>query len=311
MLKKSTQVKSKDSPGMVKNIKNKFHYWLSRFEKFFWSKKNYKFFIKDWASLPDLQSCADVIKTMRFSNQLTPVQLEGVKAKKILVISPHPDDEIFGAGGVLIKAIQEGAQVKVVYLTSGKTNTQSEREAETLLAAQLIGYETEFFRQPVHAISIENPMLKKFSHLVNTWQPDACFVSALFDDHPDHRRASELLYRAYQSGYLSRNMMIWAYQIYSMIIPNVIVDITDFVELKKKAMHTWATQLKIRNYAHYIIGLNAFNTRFLNTTGTRYAETFFVLPSDEYLKLCQIYFSGKNATVYESSLESREKELIN
>ncbi len=41
---------------------------------------------------------------------------------RLLVIAPHPDDETLGLGGVMQQAIAQGAQIKVVYLTSGELN---------------------------------------------------------------------------------------------------------------------------------------------------------------------------------------------
>ncbi len=41
---------------------------------------------------------------------------------KILVIAPHPDDEALGAGGVIQQALDRGASLKIVYLTSGELN---------------------------------------------------------------------------------------------------------------------------------------------------------------------------------------------
>ena len=38
--------------------------------------------------------------------------------KKLLVISPHPDDEVLGAGGLLVKAKKNGFKTKVLTLST-------------------------------------------------------------------------------------------------------------------------------------------------------------------------------------------------
>ncbi len=43
-------------------------------------------------------------------------------ADRIVVVAPHPDDEILGAGGAIQQAVAAGADVRVVYLTSGDHN---------------------------------------------------------------------------------------------------------------------------------------------------------------------------------------------
>jgi LmbE family N-acetylglucosaminyl deacetylase len=42
-----------------------------------------------------------------------------LKAKKIMIIAPHPDDEILGFAGVIYAAIQSGKEVKVTIVTNG------------------------------------------------------------------------------------------------------------------------------------------------------------------------------------------------
>jgi LmbE family N-acetylglucosaminyl deacetylase len=40
-------------------------------------------------------------------------------ATRLLVVSPHPDDEILGAGGLIQRVLHAGGSVQVVYMTSG------------------------------------------------------------------------------------------------------------------------------------------------------------------------------------------------
>jgi len=44
------------------------------------------------------------------------------KTDRVLVLAPHPDDEIIGCAGVIMHALKSGAEVKVVYLTNGDNN---------------------------------------------------------------------------------------------------------------------------------------------------------------------------------------------
>src|SRR5258708_3572481 len=41
---------------------------------------------------------------------------------RIVVVAPHPDDEVLGAGGLIQQAHAVGAEVHVIYLTSGDHN---------------------------------------------------------------------------------------------------------------------------------------------------------------------------------------------
>src|SRR5438105_15586989 len=41
---------------------------------------------------------------------------------RVMVIAPHPDDEVIATGGVLALAASRGARVRVVYVTDGGHN---------------------------------------------------------------------------------------------------------------------------------------------------------------------------------------------
>src|SRR5204862_6404950 len=44
---------------------------------------------------------------------------------RILVLAPHPDDEVLGAAGVLREAVRPGLPTRVVFLTYGDSNEWS------------------------------------------------------------------------------------------------------------------------------------------------------------------------------------------
>lgn len=52
-----------------------------------------------------------------------PVSLQD--GDRVLVLVPHPDDEVLGAGGVLSEAVRRGLPVRVVFLTYGDSNEWS------------------------------------------------------------------------------------------------------------------------------------------------------------------------------------------
>lgn len=119
------------------------------------------------------------------------------------------------------------------------------------------------------------------------------------DDHDDHRRASHLMWLARQKLESGRKFQIWAYQVYTTLIPNVVIEITDVAEQKREAIRRWRSQARSRDWAHFALGLNAMNSRLLpEATTPRYAEAFFVVPADAYDDLCQAYFSADPSDIY-------------
>jgi LmbE family N-acetylglucosaminyl deacetylase len=104
------------------------------------------------------------------------------------------------------------------------------------------------------------------------------------------------LWQAWRRGLVSDDVEVWCYQVYSPVISNVVVDISEVAELKREAIRMWQSQMQHRKFDHYILGLNAFNLRLLPKAW--YVEAFFVVPMHEYGKLCQVYFSDPDAAFY-------------
>jgi len=262
------------------------------------ARANYKFVLKDWVSIKDLEVLTKALESKRFSRNLEPILMEKPEAKSALFIAPHPDDDIFSSGGALLKLRAAGCRVTVVYLTSGEPEAMSEREGEAKEVSRTLGAETIFCRYPAKGIPIDPASMKKMREIYNETKPDIMFLPFIADDHDDHRRAAHLFYKTFKGHAVSSQ--IWAYQVYSAIIPNIVVDITSVMDEKMRLVDMWKSQKKKRDWAHYIRGLNAVNSRFLKTNEARYAECFFVVPAREYLDLCGIYFSRPAKNLYYS-----------
>lgn len=279
---------------------------LSRIERSLAGRKAYRFLIRDWIGLGDLRRASDVIQTMRFTQNLLPLERTGPEARRIVVIAPHPDDEMLGPGGTLLRKLDDGSSVHTVYLTSGKPNITDEVEAETNAIAAHVGYSAVFLRFPAWDIPVDDDGVRRFADAVRDAAPTALFLPFLLDDNDDHRRASQLLCAAYARGLIDQAIEIWAYQVYTSVLPNVIVDVTNVIERKAEVIRMWESQARSRDWAHYMLGLNAYNSRFLKTRGTpTYIEAFFVVPVRDYVELCTAYFSTTpNQTYYTEQYRS-------
>lgn len=67
----------------------------------------------------------------------------------VLVIAPHPDDEVLMAGGVMAQAVRRGERVAVVLVTNGDLSCERDgtvRQAETIDALGAIGVAEENVR---------------------------------------------------------------------------------------------------------------------------------------------------------------------
>lgn len=62
---------------------------------------------------------------------------DAVHPKRIVVFSPHPDDDVIGMGGTLIRLVDHGHEVRVVHMTSGANAVGDEDVARLLDAGDL------------------------------------------------------------------------------------------------------------------------------------------------------------------------------
>ena len=75
---------------------------------------------------------------------------------------------------------------------------------------------------------------------------------------------------------------------------------------KRELIQIWKSVKGNRDWAHYILGMNAANSRYISKKAEIYAEAFFTVPLQEYLSLCKIYFNNAKSKIY---YESNYKKL--
>lgn len=256
-------------------------------------KSHYKFIIKDWVSLNDLDALSKALESKRFSQNLDPIVVSRPNAKSALVIAPHPDDDVLASGGTMMKLVRTGCRVKVLYLTSGSQRTREESKA----VSKDLGTDIEFWHDRAGAIRIDQENIDGLRKVCSQLRPEVVFIPFITDDHDDHRRSAELFYESFKDN-KALGFEVWAYQVYSTLLPNVVVDITSEMDEKARLINLWESQSQSRDWAHYVRGMNAINSRFLKTNKARYAESFFVVPAREYVELCSIYFSKQRSRLY-------------
>ena len=269
------------------------------------TRSKYKFILRDWIELSDLQACSKVLETKRFSRNIQPVELAKPFSQDIIVLAPHPDDDILGGGGTLLKAKDAGGSVTVVYFTNG-SNDRSRAEKikkESKSVCDLAGFSYTFLDFPAGQIPLSSPKLEHALDEIfsRAGTEIALFLPFFLADHDDHRRISQVIRESKMLTARATKIEIWAYQVYSTVLPNVIVDITKKVDHKCELLNVWKHVSGNRDWGHYIRGLNAANCRFMKQCGEVFGETFFVLPFRDYTTLANIYFEKAADKAYYGS----------
>lgn len=271
-------------------------------------KGPYRFLVRNWQAITDLDLAADVLSVEVFRNRLAPVELPVEKFKSFLVLAPHQDDGVIGAGGTLALASRAKASIDLVYITDGEQRSEAfqkngkssieirQKESESVCSKLGAGF---------HELKISNirpePNMKdveKLHALIAEKKPDVVLTPWLLDSPPKHRMANHLLRLADKCGGLG-DFEVWGYQVHNSLLPNGFVDITETADVKRKLIEIYESQNKnFYRYDHQAMGMAAWNSRYLGRSpDQKFAEIFFALPKHEFLGLVErFYLSDMNQT---------------
>lgn len=210
-------------------------------------------------------------------------------ARKVLILAPHPDDEIFGCGGAVALLQQRGASIGVVVLTDGAGLVSDDqrlaitqtRQAETNAALAALGLSAaQFWGLPDRSLVNDDQCARRLETLVQG--VDLVFAPSLTEIHPDHAATGQALLSALQSLMVQGASLpdVLLYEVGSPLVPNFLLDITPVWPAKKQAMRCFASQHITQDYARHIEGLNTFRTYTLKAD-VQYAEAYHFIPAAE------------------------------
>jgi LmbE family N-acetylglucosaminyl deacetylase len=209
-------------------------------------------------------------------------------AQTILVIAPHPDDDIIGLGGTMRLLAAEGKKVFTVYVTHGGSAPlpgcagATVRRSEALAALQTVRATGGIFLN--HASSdltggTSAKVSRQLHKIINLLKPVEMYMPSPFERHPTHRRVNRITLRALKSQ-PPPAPRAWCYSVWGGIygLPGTrIVDISQAVRAKRKAIRQHASQTAGKPYDTGILGRNAYEGIFAQTHGNNHmawAETF-------------------------------------
>jgi LmbE family N-acetylglucosaminyl deacetylase len=130
-----------------------------------------------------------VKRLSKFLPKPTPADLE-VSWDNVLVLAPHPDDEVFGAGLLLNKLQEQQARVTIAYITSGgayHTNAGRNRKKEAEASADRLGAEGVFMDFQDGRLQNAPGLEEKLADLFAQIRPQAVLLPWFGDYHSDHR----------------------------------------------------------------------------------------------------------------------------
>ena len=179
----------------------------------------------------------------------------------ILAFGAHPDDVEMGCGGTIAKSTSQGKTVGIIDLTRGELGTNGSveiRDKEASSAASIIGAKFRINLGLEDGFIFNNKENQiEIIKAIRLYKPDIILSPTQIDRHSDHGKASDLIYEAaFLSGLSKLNTEFegsiqdpWRprvnlnYQQWNDFKPDVLIDISEFIEVKKNAILAFKSQV--------------------------------------------------------------------
>jgi len=205
-----------------------------------------------------------------------------------LVFAPHPDDEVFGCAGAIMRHVEAGESVTVIVITDGAYEPGpaddaraygATREQESIAAAAVLGYgQPVFWRLPDRGLVFGEKLIHRLVQAIEEHRPGIVYAPSLHEAHPDHRVLAMAAVEAVRRA--KREVRLAMYEVGMPLAPNLLLDISDLVERKEAAMRCFPSQLARQPYDQHIAALNRYRTYTLARDVTA-AEAYFLASSGE------------------------------
>ena len=180
----------------------------------------------------------------------------------ILAFGAHPDDVELGCGGTIALSVAQGRKVAIVDLTQGELGTRGDvqtRKNEAKRASEILNiYNRENIK--LQDGFFENNLKNQLVLIekIRKYQPNIVLCNSRKDRHIDHGRANQLVN---DSCFLSglnkidtfdqngKNQLSWRphlileYIQWNEVKPDIVINITGYLEKKIEAVKAYKSQL--------------------------------------------------------------------
>jgi LmbE family N-acetylglucosaminyl deacetylase len=222
------------------------------------------------------------------------------RIERVLVVTAHPDDSEFGAGGTVAKFVKEGREVAYCIVTNGNKGSSDRtmtperlagiRDEEQRNAARVLGVErVSFLGYPDGEVEDTRDLRRDVSREIRRFRPDLVVCQNpnrtynLGASHRDHRTVGGVVLDCVYP--LARDHLAFpelmpefephkVREVYVMQWkePHLVIDISEVIDLKLKALACHASQFK--DFPAVEARVRERNKELGAARGYAYAETF-------------------------------------
>lgn len=214
-----------------------------------------------------------------------PLPLATPPPGRVLVIAPHPDDDVIGVGGTASLHAAQGDEVTLLILGDGQAGDVDHRydpeeytrlrRAEARAGGKHLGLEHYvFYHLPEgHPVSGEELGLAAIDlgRHIRELGPDIVYAPWVGEQHIDHHFVARLVQITLASIDFAGEA--WGYEVWTPLIAEVVVDISSRYDAKVAALREHQTQLEHVDIIHKGLAVSAQRSIYL-PGDARHGEAF-------------------------------------
>nr|WP_244320378.1 MULTISPECIES: PIG-L deacetylase family protein [Streptomyces] len=212
----------------------------------------------------------------------------------VLVVAPHPDDDVIGCGGSIAQHVRDGARVTVVVVIGRERSalddavTDAEFAAETQAAAKALGvHRCIRLDEPSRDFTLSRRVHLDLVRVLREVRPQVVYLPHDNDDDVEHRMVHQLTTEALwmaQSEFFQESggrpmpapRLVLGYEVWApMARFQYAQNIDGQIETKVEAMRAYVSQLRHAAWDEGVRGLARY--RGTVSAGSGHAEVFQVL----------------------------------
>lgn len=211
---------------------------------------------------------------------------------RILVVSPHPDDETLGAGGTILRLLAEGNKVYWLNVTTILNTNKFPLDMIERRKEQLQEIEKFYHFSGVYHLNMPTTELESIDSgeaidiigkIFKEVEPEILILPDYNDAHSDHKRVFDWCYACSKVFRFPSVKQIMTMEIISetefggpadSFVPNYYIDITDYMDKKMQAIEIYDTELGDFPFPRSRENIKALAMLNGARSGVRYAEAF-------------------------------------
>jgi LmbE family N-acetylglucosaminyl deacetylase len=180
----------------------------------------------------------------------------------VLVLAPHPDDEVIGAGGAMIKLVRAGARVVCLQATDGSAGAALEglsdrerrevrlREARSV-AARLGLARLDLWSADNGDFRATDDLVDRMCQLLEEERPALVFLPFVTEAHPDHVTLAIILARGLARLARPLDALVLGYEVWSIVPATHVHDITGEMEDIESLLFLYDCAMRIDDFVHF------------------------------------------------------------